>query len=481
MDKSISAPDASGARTGPVDGTYRLRWVVAFVVLAANVMDVMDATIVNVAGPSIHRDLHGGDATLQWLGAGYTLAFAVLLIAGARLGDIFGRRRLFLVGSAGFTVFSAACAAAPSMSVLIVCRALQGAFGALLIPQGFGLIKEVFSDQELPKVMAMMGPATGLPILIAPVLAGVLVDADLWGTGWRLVFLINVPVGLATFVAAVRALPRGASHPDVRLDTRGVLLIGVALTAIIYPLIQGRAVGWPPYMFVSLALGVVLLATFVLNELRGGHDSLVEPALLRNRTYLRGIAVILAFFGAFSGVLLCVSLYGQLGEHWSPIHAGLALTPMVVGLLAGMTASMGLVARFGRHLLHVGIGLVIVGLVVMALTVTGVRAASTWDLVPGLVILGAGAGMSFGPLFSFVLTSVGMGEVGSASGVMEAVQQLSTALGVAVLGTIFFSVFGSHLPTDALQITAWCSVAPAVIAFLLVFGLPMRAREEGEV
>jgi EmrB/QacA subfamily drug resistance transporter len=481
MDNSISAAGVSSARTGATDGPYRLRWLVAFVVLAANVMDVMDATIVNVAGPSIRRDLQGGNSTLQWLSAGYTLAFAVLLIAGARLGDIFGRRRLFLIGSAGFTLFSAACAAAPSMSVLIACRALQGAFGALLIPQGFGLIKAVFSDKDLPKVMGMMGPATGFPILLAPVLAGVLVDANLWGTGWRLVFLINVPVGLATFIAALRSLPRGASHPDVRLDGRGVVLIGVALTAIIYPLIQGRTAGWPPYMFVILAVGIVLLAIFVLNELRGGHDSLVEAALLKNRTYLSGIAVILAFFGAFSGVLLCVSLYGQLGEHWSPIHAGLALTPMVVGMIAGMIGSMGLVARFGRHLLHIGIGLVIVGLAVIALTATGVRTASTWDLVPGLVILGAGAGMSFGQLFSFILTSVGMDEVGSASGVMEAVQQLSTALGVAVLGTIFFSVFGSHLPTDALQITAWCSLAPAVIAFLLVFGLPMQAREESEV
>jgi MFS family permease len=254
----------------------------------------------------------------------------------------------------------------------------------------------------------------------------------------------------------------------------------VALTAIIYPLIQGRSAGWPLYMFVILAVGVVLLAIFVLNELRGGQNALVEPALLRNRTYLRGIAVILAFFGAFSGILLCVSLYGQLGEHWSPIHAGLALTPMVIGMIVGMTASMGLVSRFGRHLLHIGIGLVIVGFVVIALAVTGVRTASTWDLVPGLVILGAGAGMSFGQLFSFILTSVGMDEVGSASGVMEAVQQLSTALGVAVLGTIFFSVFGSHLPTDALQITAWASLAPAAIAFVLVFGLPMHARVEAE-
>jgi MFS family permease len=223
---------------------YRLRWVVLGVVLAANIMDLLDSTIVNVAGPSIHRDLGGGASTLQWISAGYTLAFAVLLIAGARLGDIFGRRRLFLIGSAGFTIFSAACAVAPSMVVLIAFRALQGAFGALMIPQGLGLIKEVFSEAEMPKVMGMFGPAMGLPILVAPVLAGVLIDANLFGTGWRLVFLINVPVGVFALSAALRSLPRGASHPDVKLDLGGVALIGCALMAIIYPLIQGRPEGF---------------------------------------------------------------------------------------------------------------------------------------------------------------------------------------------------------------------------------------------
>src|SRR5580704_6956658 len=206
-----------------VDGPYRLRWVVAGVVLAANLMDLLDATIVNVAGPSIHRNLGGGASTLQWLSAGYTLAFAVLLIAGARLGDIYGRRRLFIIGEVGFTVFSAACAVAPGMGVLIVFRALQGAFGALMIPQGFGLMKQVFDDEELGKAMGMFGPATGLPMLAAPVLAGA---------------LINAPIGALALPAAIRSLPSGASHAGGKLDFGGVSLIGLALVAIIYPLIQ---------------------------------------------------------------------------------------------------------------------------------------------------------------------------------------------------------------------------------------------------
>ena len=190
------------------------------VVLAANIMDLMDATIVNVAGPSIRPALGGSASTLQWLSAGYTLAFAVFLITGARLGDMFGRRRLFLVGSAGFTVMSAACAAAPSPSVLIAFRVLQGAFGALMIPQGFGMLKEVFAEDEMSKVFGAFGPMMGLSILAAPILAGALVEANLWGIGWRLVFLINVPIGIAAFAGAVRVLPRTVAHPGIRLGHR---------------------------------------------------------------------------------------------------------------------------------------------------------------------------------------------------------------------------------------------------------------------
>jgi EmrB/QacA subfamily drug resistance transporter len=475
----MSTTTATGTTATDTSKPYRLRFIVAGVVMAANIMDLLDSTIVNVAGPSIHRDLGGGATTLQWLSAGYTLAFAVLLIAGARLGDIFGRRRLFLVGSAGFTLFSAAAAIAPSIGVLIAFRALQGGFGALMIPQGFGLLKQVFTNEvELDKVMSMFGPSMGLPMLAAPILAGVLIDANLWGTGWRLVFLINVPIGLVALPLAFRSLPRGASHPDIKLDIGGVWLVGLALVAIIYPLIQGRESGWPAWSFVMLAAGALLLVAFLFYERRKGHDALIEPTLLTNRRYLSGIAVLVALFGAFGGLLLCISLYGQLGEGWSPVHAGLALTPMVVGMLVGMGASFALIERLGRSLLHLGIVLIALGTAGLAIVLTDVQSASTWDMVPSLVFIGAGLGMSIGQLFRFILSSVSMDEVGSASGVLEAAQQLSTALGVAVLGTIFFSAFGHHLPPFALQITAWCCLVPLGAAFLLVFLLPMHAREE---
>jgi EmrB/QacA subfamily drug resistance transporter len=471
------AADPPDIATEPATPPYRWRWVVLAVVLAADIMDLMDSTIVNIAGPSVRADLGGGASTLQWLSAGYTLAFAVLLVTGARLGDIFGRRRLFLVGSGGFTLMSAACAAAPSAGLLIAFRVLQGGFGALMIPQGFGMLKEVFAEAEMPKVFAAFGPAMGMSAIAAPVLAGALIDANLWDTGWRLVFLINVPIGAFALVTAIRVLPRGATHAGVALDVPGMTLVGLGLTAIIYPLIQGRADGWPAWIFVVLAAGVALLVAFVVYERRRKQAPLIEPGLLRNRAYTSGIAVALAFFGAFAGLMLVVSLFCQLGEHFSPIHAGLTFVPLTVGMVLAMVASFALVGRLGRRLVHIGVTLVAAGTVALALGVSGAQSVTTWDLAPSLFVIGLGAGLSFGQLFDFVLAGVAMDEVGSASGVLNAVQQLAGALGVAVLGTVFFAkLTGGQPATGSLATTAWVCLAPLAITFALAFRLPMRAR-----
>ncbi|MFL5861331.1 MAG: MFS transporter [Solirubrobacteraceae bacterium] len=457
---------------------YGARWIVLAIVLCAEVMDLLDATIVTVAGPSIRRDLGGGPATLQWLGAAYTLAFAVLLVTGARLGDIFGRRRLFLVGSFGFTLMSALCALAPSPEVLVTTRALQGGFGALLIPQGFGLLKEVFPEEEMGKVFGSFGPVMGLSAIAAPILAGVLIDADILSTGWRMVFLINVPIGVAAFAGAVRYLPHGASQPGTRLDLVGMVLVGLASVAIIYPLIEGRAAGWPAWIFAMIAAGIVLLVVFVAHERRRTKAPLIEPSLLRNRAYTDGIVVALGFFAVFAGLILIVSLFCQLGEGFSPVHAGLTLVPLTAGMVISMVMSFALVPRFGRHLLHLGIALSSAGAVVLALTVSGAMGASTGALLPGLLVSGLGAGFVFGQLFDIILAGVAMEEVGSASGVLNAVQQLASALGVAVLGTIFFArVTAGHRPTDALAITAWASLIPLALTFALAFKLPMQARQ----
>jgi EmrB/QacA subfamily drug resistance transporter len=473
-----TAPPPHRPLATPAKAVYAARWIVLTIVLAAEIMDLMDATIVNVAGPSIRHDLGGGATTLQWLSAAYTLTFAVFLVTGARLGDIFGRRRLFLIGSAGFTLMSAACAAAPSPEVLIATRALQGGFGALLIPQGFGLLKEVFPEEEMGKVFGTFGPVMGLSAIAAPVLAGVLIDGNILSTGWRMVFLINVPVGIWAFAGAARWLPRSTPKADVSLDLGGMLLVGLASVAIIYPLIQGRAEGWPVWIFAMLGAGAGLLGAFVLYERRRQHVPLIEPGLLRNRAYTDGILVALGFFATFAGLLLIVSLFCQLGEGFSPVHAGLTLVPLTVGMVISMMASFALVAKFGRHLLHAGIVLAGAGAVTLAVTVSGAHQVSTMTLLPALLVSGLGAGLVFGQLFDIILAGVAMDEVGSASGVLNAVQQLASALGVAVLGTVFFSRFTvGHLPTHALATTAWVALIPLAITFLLAFRLPMQARE----
>ena len=261
-----------------------MRWIVAAVVLAANTMDLLDATIVNVAGPSIHRELGGGASTIQWLSAAYTLAFAVLLIAGARLGDIFGRRRMFLLGLAGFTVFSAACAISQDIGMLIAFRALQGGFGALMIPQGFGLLKEVFDDEELGRATRLFGPSTGLAMLGAPILAGALIDADLWSTGWRLVFLINVPIGLIAFrVRDPVAAERGQSpRPQARRRRRLARRPG-ARGDHRYPLHPGPG-RWLASLDVRHSSQLARYCSTSLCATSDGrsHNALIEPSLLAN-------------------------------------------------------------------------------------------------------------------------------------------------------------------------------------------------------
>ena len=322
------------------------------------------------------------------------------------------------------------------------------------------------------------GPVMGLSAIAGPVLAGVLIDAKLLGTGWRMVFLINVPIGVFALVTACRVLPHGASAPNAKLDLGGMALVGLAAVALIYPLIQGRVEGWPLWTFAMLAAGVVLAVAFVLYERRRSEAPLVELDLLRQRAYGNGILVALGFFATFGGMLLVLPLFCQLGEGFSPAHAGLTLVPVTLGMIVSMMLSFALVGRFGRSLLHFGIATAAVGTAVLAITVSGTTTATTWTLMPGQFVIGLGAGFIFGQLFDIILAGVAMEQVGSASGVLNAVQQLAMALGVAVLGTVFFSKLGPQLPTQVLSRTVWLCLIPLAVTFALAFRLPRRAREE---
>jgi EmrB/QacA subfamily drug resistance transporter len=458
----------------------RRRWAVLAIVLVAEVMDLVDGTIVNVAAPAIRHDLGGSATTLQWLGAAYILTFAVLLITGARLGDLVGRRRLFMIGIVGFTTASTLCALAASPEMLIVTRALQGAFGALLIPQGFGMIKEVFPEEEMTKAFAAFGPVMGLSAVAAPILGGALVDGDILGTGWRAIFLVNVPLGVIGLIGAQRVMPRTGGTRGTRLDPGGVLLVSAASFALIYPLVQGRELGWPAWTFVMLAAGIGGFAAFAGYERRHRARALIEPSLLRNRAFTSGLVVAICFFAAMVGLNLVLSLFCQLGEGFSPLRTGLTLAPFAFGIALTAGASYPLAQKLGRVSMQIGFGAMAAGLGLLALMVHhGGADVSSWTLVPGELLAGMGMGIALPPLFDFILAGVAGHEVGSASGVLNAVQQLGSALGIAVLATIFFAyVDHGHTSASAMTNTTLLSIVPLALATLAVFRLPHQAREE---
>src|SRR3954447_3318895 len=475
---TLAAPVPAPSLDGPP--AYRWRWVVLAVVLVAEIMDLLDSTVITIAAPTVRAELGGGASAMQWWAAGYTLAFGVLMIVGARLGDIYGRRRVFIVGIAGFTLASTACALAPSPDALIATRVLQGGFGALLIPQGLGVIKNVFPPKEMTGAFAAFGPVMGMAAIAGPILAGWLVTADLLGTGWRMIFLVNVPLGVVGLLGALRFMPESRSSGRLRLDPLGVVLISAASLCIIYPLVQGRELGWPDWTFALIAAGIGLLGFFALAERRAHGTPMIEPSLLRNRAYTSGLLVGLAFFAGFAGLVMVTSLFFQLGLRFSPEHAGLTLIPLSVGVGITAGASYALMPRFGRTVLQGGVLLTIVGLAALAWTVThwGVSVTSL-QMAPANLVVGLGLGFVFGPLFNVILAGVHDAEVGSAAGTLNAIQQLGNSIGVALLATIFFSLLGhGHASPAAMARTVLIAAGLLVLTFGLSFLLPKDARME---
>ncbi|MGW0082843.1 MFS transporter [Streptomyces sp. NPDC003393] len=429
---------------------YRWRWAALFVILAAEVMDLLDAVVTNIAGPSMRSDLGGGASTLQWLAAAYTLSMAVGLVTGGRLGDIHGRRRMFLVGAAGFTLGSLLCAVSVAPEMLIASRVVQGLFGAVMLPQGLGMIKEMFPPKESQKAFGMFGPVMGLSAVCGPILAGWLVDADYFGTGWRMIFLINLPLGAAAILGAVRYLPRGRSSDKPRLDIPGMLLVSLAALLVIFPLVQGREYDWPVWTLLMMAASVVVFAAFARYESRRsrtGRDPLVVPSLFRKRGFSGGMTLGLVFFSTMQGFMLVFNLYTQIGLGYSPLKAGLVMVPWSGGMIVGFGIAQG-VARFGRAVLQGGTLVMAGGVFGVWLTLETVGSGvGPWQLLPSLLVTGIGMGLLMAPFFDIVLASVEQHETGSASGTMTAMQQLGGAFGVAVLGTVFFGLLGGGIAT----------------------------------
>ena len=463
------------------------KWLGLSVLLAATLMDLLDSTVLNIAGPSIHRSLGGSTAALQWFAASYTLALASGLLVGGRLGDMYGRRRMLLGSAVAFTAASVACAFAWSPSSLIAARAIQGLCAAMMVPQGFGLLKEIFPGKELSKAFAIFGPAIGLSTILGPVVAGALVNANFFGTGWRAVFLINLAFGGYTVVVGRRVLPTATPAVRGRLDLFGALLGGGAMTMLIYPLIEGRESGWPAWSLALMAASVPVLALFALRQrslARRGGSPLIDLDVFRNRSYSSGLVFILAFFGVVVGFSLSFGLFLQLGLGYSAMHASLTVTSMAGGAFVGSALSGTVGVKLGRHILHLGLAVMAVGIVgfLLVLGQTG-AGVSGWDLAAPLAVYGLGMGAIFVPLFDLILGDVQMHQLGSASGVLECVQQFGAALGVAVLGTVFFNAFGTHAASaaapavHAATLIGWIALGLTALSFILVFLLPHSGQQ----
>jgi hypothetical protein len=334
--------------------------------------------------------------------------------------------------------------------MLIGCRVAQGLFGAVMLPQGLGVIKAVFPPQELAKAFGAYGPAMGFSTVLGPVVAGTLIDANLFGTGWRMIFLINLPLGLAALAGAIKYLPGDDAPAPIKLDLLGTVLASGAALLVVYPVVQGRSLGWPAWTFVMIAASVAVFGLFGWVESRtqrAGGDPLVVPTLFRKRAFTGGLFTGLAFFTAIVGFSLVFTVYVQIGLGYSPLKAGLTTLPQAIGSVFGfIAAGAGLAAKLGRRLLHLGLVSMAVGVVGTFLTIHAAGTGLTpWDLIPALLFTGIGLGMFLAPFFDIVLAGVEGGEYGSASGTLNAVQQFAGALGVAVLGTIFFGMLGGHV------------------------------------
>ena len=459
------------------DLVYRRRWLILGVVLAAECMDLIDSTVVNVAAPPIARDFHASSTGLEWILSGYPLAIAVGLILGGRLGDLVGRRTMFLIGCSGFVVASAACGLAPDTGTLIAARLVQGGFAAMMLPQGFGVLREVFPADERQSAFAVFGPVIGLSAVFGPLIGGGLVNWNLFGSGWRLVFLVNVPIGVAAIIGAAILLPKSAPERTVRLDLPGVVLVTAFSVLIVYPLIEGRQDGWPWWTYASIVAGLALIVVFGVYQQRrdaAGRDPLVTPSVFTHRGYSGGLIFAVLFFGGLGGTLLATTLFLQIGQGFTPIHAALCTVPLSVGLVVGSGLSGGLLGpKFGRLTLQGGVIVCGIGWALVALAARAHHQLGFLGLMPGLFVAGAGLGLVVAPLFDIVLASVTDRETGSASGVLNAVQQLATSIGVAVFGTVFFDAISGGDPHSAV---VRCTVLEAVVMVALLALSPLLPR-----
>ena len=417
-------------------------WSALTVLMFGTFMFVLDFFIVNVALPSIQHGLRAGEGAVEWVVAGYTLSTAVLLVTGGRLGDQFGRRRMFSVGMAIFVATSAACALAPDPAVLVAARVAQGVGAALMAPNILSILGIVYTGPARVRAISIYGMVMGLAATSGQIIGGVLIRADVAGLGWRTIFWINVPIGVAALLAAPRLVPESRAEHGSRLDLTGVALITACLIAVVLPLVEGRQAGWPAWSWAALAAAVPLAVTFALHQRRKadrGGVPLLNPRVFASWPLRAGLLTQTAFWCQQAASYLVLGLYLQQGRGLSPLAAGGVFTFLAVGYLITSFRAPALTVRFGRSV--IAAGAVIAALGDAALYLATVHAGSggsvAW-LFPGLVLLGAGQGLCITPLTTTVLSHADPATAGSVSGALSTAQQVGNSVGVAVTGVLFF-------------------------------------------
>jgi len=415
-----------------------------FILLAGAFMPIMDFFITNVALPSIDASLHASPPALQLVIAGYGVAYAALLVLGGRLGDRYGRHRIFLGGLVGFVLASLACGLAPSAGFLIGARIVQGAAAALLIPQVLATFHHTLEGERKARAMALYGATSGIAAVVGQVVGGLLVSADIAGASWRPIFLVNVPVGIIVLLAAARIVPATRSPHPVGADLRGTVLFAATLTALLVPLTEGHALGWPWWTWLLLAIAVLLGGLTYLAEKRAearGEVPLLPPSLLRLPSMSRGLAMLLLFSAGFGSFMFVFALTIQDGLHNDALSGGLTIVPMALLFLAGSFAAPRLITRFGRAALSAGAVAQLAGLVwLVSVLVAGWPQVSLLSMAAPLALVGAGQSLLFAGMFRSVLADVPAHLGGIGSGVLITLQQAGLALGVAALGSLYLAL-----------------------------------------
>ena len=481
--------DGSASAATPAAVVPRGAWKALIVLLIGMFMALLDTTIVNVALPSIRTTLNASEATLSWIISGYALAFGLALIPAGRVGDRVGHKWVFFSGLALFTVASFFCGLAQSDLQLIIWRVIQGLAGGVFVPAVTAMIQLMFPGRVRGKAFAIMGAVIGVSTAIGPILGGLIIEAFGVTDGWRLVFWVNLPIGVIALVAAALMLP-GGREKSVKsgTDLRGLALLSAGLIALLVPLIEGENQGWPPWTYVTLVVAVLLLLAFAFWELRVARQNgspLVPPHLFSHPSFSGGVILALVYFAAFTSIFFTISLLWQAGLGHTALESGLVSVPFAIGSIIGAALSARLSLLLGRTVLIIGTGLVTIGLiwVWLVLVLTPASDLTNWELLTPLLLAGLGNGLFIAPNVQFIVATVDRTEAGAASGVISVMQRIGSAIGIAIIGSVLFGSIAVTGTTPAAIADAFTSASAnalavsaafSVVAFLLVFMLPKR-------